>query len=159
MDSIIPVVLLVGIVVLVALVIGYSLQAAARRREELFALSYELGLEFSIDDPVGIPLLYAGFAQLSEGYDQHASNVLRGRLGDYDVTGFDYAYTTGSGKSKSTHRMSAVIVDAEVAFESLLIRPETFMDSPVTEAPHLVEAVAQQSFRRPVRRVGRERLH
>ncbi|MBN1943674.1 MAG: hypothetical protein JW849_10320, partial [Phycisphaerae bacterium] len=46
--------------------------------------------------------------------------------------GFDYHYTTGSGKNQSHHSFSCVLLSSGVPLKELFIRPEGFFDK-ITE--------------------------
>ncbi len=56
------------------------------------------------------------------------SNPLPCLTGAQAVLAFDYHYATGSGKNRTTHRFSAVIVESPIPLEGLFIRPEGFFD-------------------------------
>ena len=123
LESIIPL-----FFIIVAVLIIVSLKAAAKRRQELFALAYQLGLTFNHDDPFDIPNLYDNFSCISKGHNRNAYNVLYGRIDNYDVKIFDFRYKTGSGKNESTHHLSAMALDIDVQIPSLNIRPENVFD-------------------------------
>jgi hypothetical protein len=135
-----------------ALVVGgiiWGIIAAKKRREALQALARELGLSFSEGDPLkeqsygqsqgflasllssgqsGIPERFGQFGALSVGDSRKASNVLWGELQGRQITAFDYQYSTGSGKNRSTHHLSAAVITLDCSFPELLIRPENFFD-------------------------------
>ncbi|MHC4201700.1 MAG: hypothetical protein ACYSU0_17070, partial [Planctomycetota bacterium] len=63
------------------------------------------------------------------GHSRRARNVINGERDGSAVMIFDYRYTTGSGKNKSTHSRSVMIVEMpEQSFPELLIRREGFFD-------------------------------
>jgi hypothetical protein len=117
-----------AVVLLVIGLIVLSLYTASKRRNALSALAQSMGWTFSADDMVGIPQRYGLFNCLNTGHSRHADNVMEGRFGDIDFRGFDYRYTTGSGKDESTHNLSAVIAQAKYPLKQLFIRPEHFGD-------------------------------
>lgn len=116
----------VAIIVVAAL--WYSYRKNQQRRDALFAMSNTLGMTFSIEDPFYIPDIYECCDWLSTGDSREASNVMAGQLGRFPCKAFDYKYCTGSGKSRETHMMSFVLVDTDVPFHTLTIRPEGFLD-------------------------------
>lgn len=133
---------------LVAAVLVYGLFSAQRRRDALRALAKELGLSFSEADPLsgnsegqgllagifgfggrpGIPERFASFGALSAGHARKGYNVLHGSRGGRMIMAFDYRYTTGSGKNRHTHHLSAVVLSVEGRFPELVIRPENLLD-------------------------------
>lgn len=71
---------------------------------------------------------FADFGILHRGYARHAKNVMIGTCGDRPVWAFDYAFTTGSGRSRRTHRFSAVVIRSAHPLIPLTIRREHFFD-------------------------------
>ena len=139
--------MLVAAVVIAAILYGFY--AAKKRREALRALAHELGLMFSEDDPLagqsyeqsqgwlaslfgsgrsGIPGRFGQFNALAVGDSRKGCNVMWGEHQGRQLCAFDYRYSTGSGKNRSTHRLSAAVVTLECSFSGLLIRPENFFD-------------------------------
>jgi hypothetical protein len=127
-----PMLLLILVVAVVLAVALLNYYAAQKRREELFALANELGLEFYHFDPFHLEQVYASFDCMSRGHSRKACNVMRGRLKDYEVTAFDFIYYTTQSNGKTTrqqkHQLSVVAVDTTVFFKPLLIRPEGLFD-------------------------------
>jgi hypothetical protein len=71
----------------------------------------------------------APFKLLALGRHQKAYNALFGRVGDCEVLFFEYQYTTGSGKSSQTNRLSLVILpDGALGAPSFQLTPRTFFD-------------------------------
>ncbi|MFS8884893.1 hypothetical protein [Synechococcus sp. H70.2] len=80
-----------------------------KRREALEQVARSLGMSFSAELPEGIRsrLLQAGFELFERGYARRFYNSMSKRLIDgTEIGAFDYKYTRGSGKSRSTHRQS-----------------------------------------------------
>jgi len=135
-----------------ALVVGgivWGVIAAKKRREAMQALAAQLGLSFSREDPLGsqaygrsfgflaslfgsgqsgIPGRFGQFGALSVGDSRKASNVLWGAFQGRELMAFDYQYSTGSGKNRTTHHLSAAVVTLGCRFPELVIRPENFFD-------------------------------
>jgi hypothetical protein len=120
---------IVPIFIAVALVVAYlSYRAGKKRQEALFQLAQSIGLEYSIEDPFNLPVRLGTINAFSRGDSQKAANVLYGTYGSREVGAFDYQYSTGSGKDRSTHHFSACVHSLECAFPRLMIRPEGFFD-------------------------------
>lgn len=117
--------ILVFFAVIAGLIISFL--AAKKQREELRNLAMQLWLNFTASDPFGIFMAYS-FDCLNRGHSRHAENFIHGRLGNYDIKAFDYSYTTGNDKNKTTHYCSAVIMDTDVPLKPLAIRPENMFD-------------------------------
>jgi len=144
--------ILLGIFAIAALVIGgiiWGFYAAKKRREALSALAAQLGLSFSEQDPLGaevygksqgflaslfgsgqsgIPGRFGQFGALAVGDSRKGYNVLWGEHNGRELMAFDYQYSTGSGKSRHTHYLSAAVVSLGCRFPELVIRPESFFD-------------------------------
>ncbi|MFS8907477.1 hypothetical protein [Synechococcus sp. OH2] len=94
---------------LLALVVYLADYLEKKRREALEQVARSLGMSFSAELPEGIRshLLQAGFELFEQGYDRRFYNSMSKRLIDgTEIGAFDYKYTRGSGKSRSTHRQS-----------------------------------------------------
>ena len=121
--------LVIVIIAAAAIAIAIYVNLAAKRRvQALAALAASNGLEFNEEDPFNLPDRLAGISQFNQGNSRKASNVIHGTYAGRDVLLFDYQYTTGSGKNRHTHRLSACLEPAGVPLPALLIRPETFLD-------------------------------
>jgi len=143
---------LLVIFAIAALVIGgiiWGFYAAKQRREALSALAAGMGLSFSEQDPLkeqvygksqgflaslfgsgqsGIPGRFGQFGALAVGDSRKGYNVLWGEHNGRELMAFDYQYSTGSGKSRHTHYLSAAVVTLGCRFPELFIRPENFFD-------------------------------
>lgn len=127
MDSnggIVFIILAVGIALAIVIL---QVHLQAQRRKTLAEFCFRMGWSFSADDPIGLSCCN-GFKCLCEGYDQRAHNVMQGTFSDMGFTGFDYRYTTGSGKHRQVHHLSAVIAQARYPLKDMFIRPEGFGD-------------------------------
>lgn len=114
--------------VLIVALIALKFRADAKRREELFAFAVRHGFEFYIEDAIGVKSLYGDFSLLSRGDSRKAYNIMSGPMGKWEIKAFDYRYSTGSGKSRQTHYLSAVVLDTDVRFSAITIRPENLFD-------------------------------
>lgn len=124
---------LIGLFIVVAVIaIGYGLYAAAKRRQELQAWAAKHGMVFSKRKDKSIDDRYPNFKCFRQGHSRYGNNFIQGQYKNLQFLGFDYHYTTGSGKNESHHSFSAVILTLAVPMKPLSIRPEGFFDK-VTE--------------------------
>jgi hypothetical protein len=125
---------LVVIIVLVVIAVGiYGWYAAQKRRKELAAWAFNRHLYFCSDKIYGLDDRYPAFNCLQQGDNRYAYNVISDNMiGDRKLLGFDYHYTTGSGKDRQDHNFSAIILRSPIPLKPLFIRPENFLDK-ITE--------------------------
>ncbi len=131
MESLIPIIVALGLCLIIGAAI-YSYVQAKQRREDLLRLAGELGLAFDAEDPYGLAERFSFFEPLAAGHDRSAYNVVHGQFGAHAVKAFDFIYHTTESSGKSTreesHYFSAVIFEVDVTLPPLLIRPESFFD-------------------------------
>jgi hypothetical protein len=125
------IILVVGAIMVGLIVFGHL--AAKKRREELFKLATRLGLQFD-PDSYDVHDDFDGFSPFGVGSSRRSSNLLHGRLGEIEWEIFDYKYTTGSGKNKSTHHVSIVAAAVPIMLPRMTIRPEGLFDKIVSIA-------------------------
>jgi len=111
---------------------SYSVVAARKRREALFALATRLGLGFDASENYELAERFAFLKQLARGENQYAFNVFSGTYQENQVLVFDYHYETHStdGKGNRTtqhHYFSFFILLLPVRFPDLTIRRENFL--------------------------------
>ena len=116
----------VAAIIVVAIVMGII--RARERREAMARLAAELGLTYSAADPWDLPTRYAHFELFSAGHSRRASNVLAGAIDGREVLLFDYQYTTGSGKHKTTHYYQGAILGLPILAARLHVRRENLLD-------------------------------
>jgi hypothetical protein len=112
-----------GIAILVATQI-----AAVQRRKTLAAWARWRGFEFAPFRDGGFGRRHSWFQCLNKGSSRYANNVARGQVGPHELCAFDYHYTTGSGKNKTHHHFSGVIITTNLPLKPLSIRNETVFD-------------------------------
>jgi hypothetical protein len=122
----IPIVVLFVIIAVVVAVVASM--AAKKRREALERVAASNGLSFNAEDPFDLPTYLAGIETFNVGSSRRAQNVIHGEWRGRKVIAFDYQYTTGSGKNRHTHHLSACLQPVGVRVPSVVIRPETFLD-------------------------------
>lgn len=119
--------------VAVPVIAYFNYHAQQKRRQALAALAAQLGWQFDPDKDRGHDDRYAQFAVFRRGDSRAAYNTMSGNLEvagrSYPAQLGDFTYKTGSGKNRSTHRVSYLIVHSPfLAAPSLLIRPEGMFD-------------------------------
>ncbi len=119
---------IVIIVIVVIAGIAYAFYAAAQRRKELAAWAHANGMSFSPAKDHGFDDCHSNFKCLRRGHSRYAYNIMTGQWGESPITAFDYHYATGSGKNRSDHYFSAVIITSGIPLKPLYIRREGFFD-------------------------------
>ena len=118
-----------GIVLtLVVISAVYGLYASRRRRLALAQWALKNDLTFSDENDEDFCSQYPAFNCLNRGDSRYAYNIMTGAVAGRVFLGCDYHYATGSGKSRSHHHFSLIIVKSPILLEPLFIRPENFMD-------------------------------
>jgi hypothetical protein len=100
---------LILFVALFAGIIALGFYQEKKRREALEQVAVRLGMQFSSQSVEGIPsrLHQSGFDLFQRGRGRRYYNWMSKRLIDgTEIALFDYQYTSGSGKNRSTYRMS-----------------------------------------------------
>ena len=123
-DSLVIVVVSVAVVVLII----YSIYASGKRRKELAGWAMSKGLLFSPGNDRSFDSKYPNVNCLQKGDSRYAYNIMTGTLTGREFLGCDYHYATGSGKSRTQHHFSLVIIKSPILLEPLFIRPENFFD-------------------------------
>ncbi len=118
-------VLFAALVVVVA-IIGHLMRE--RRRKELRAWAHSRGLSFDSSKDRSLDNRYPAFKCLRHGSSRYAYNRMTGDRNGRRILAFDYHYVTGSGKNRSHHHFSAVIVHSPLPLKPLIIRPEGVFD-------------------------------
>lgn len=118
----------VGVLALVAVFAVVGWVAASKRRKALEALAASWGFTWDGGDPCEIGSRYDRFSAIGRGSGRRASNVFHGERNGRGVICFDYQYTTGTGKNRQMHRLSAALIDLGVRTPRLYVRAENFLD-------------------------------
>ena len=111
-EVIVPLLVGLGSIGFVAFIIIYAQHQAKKRASDLLSLSQEKGYSYQSNDKNSEKLYmeYSFFRLFTVGRGRTASNIISFQDGDLNVTVFDYTYTTGSGKSKSTHMSTNIVI-------------------------------------------------
>ncbi len=118
----------IAMIVVFVAVAAFALWSAARRRKELRAWATARGLRFVGGHDSHLDDRYPLFKCLRHGSRRRAYNIVEGTWRELPVKVFDYRYETGSGKNRSTHHFSALILRSPIPLKPLTIRPENFLD-------------------------------
>ncbi len=115
--------------------IGLNFYQEKKRRETLEQLASQLGMQFAAQ---GIPARATSvdFEIFQRGRDRRSSNFLSKRLIDgTEITLFDYQYTSGSGKNRSTYRMTIFSAYQEdLRLPSFRLHPENALFHGIAKA-------------------------
>lgn len=68
------------------------------------------------------------FPLFRQGGERRVDYLIEGKCLGRQLLLFDYAYVTGSGKSKTTHSLTALMIETPVFGRGLTVRPENFFD-------------------------------
>jgi hypothetical protein len=123
-----PFVIILGFIALFVVLWLVGAAAQRRRREAMAAWAAARGLSFRTEDIDGAPPGCSGFELLQRGRSRCASNCSTGRIASVAVTAFDWRYVTGSGKNRTTHNCSAVVLQPGARLGGLRIREEHLFD-------------------------------
>lgn len=119
---------LILFVALFAGIIALGSYQEKKRRQALEQVAAYLGMRFTAQSVEGIPsgLNQSGFELLQRGYGRRFYNCMSKRLiNGTEIALFDYQYTSGSGKNRSTYRMSVFSAYQEdLQLPSFRLHPE-----------------------------------
>ncbi len=124
LGPVLPVVIVAAIALIVAI---FAYLAAEKRRKELAAFAFGMGLDFTAS-PSDVHFKYESFTPFGSGHSRRSKNLIHGRRNQLGWELFDYRYTTGSGKNQQTHHYGIVAAQVSLAFPVMRIRPEGFFD-------------------------------
>jgi len=119
---------------IVLLIVGFAVvayggyQAERKRRETLFAWAVARGWRLEVEAVRDLHEEYPGLKIFQKGHSRKAKHVIHGTVDGRPVRCLDYRYTTGSGKNRSTHHFSVVILECGFPTVPMLIRPENPFD-------------------------------
>ncbi len=110
-------------------VMALSWYFAYLRRKMWQEIAAKYGLRYQQGDPFGFTEMLSDFAFMQRGHSRRVSNTLDGNVDGMKIAIFDYRYTTGSGKNKTTHRMSCLMVELPIYGPHLYIRREDWFST------------------------------
>jgi hypothetical protein len=126
----VPFLMILGLLTVVIVIGVFSARADARRTETLRTVTApQLGLDFVHTDETGIQSGFDGFQLFSQGRSPLIRNIAYGRRDDVEVILFDYRYTTGSGKNKTTHHQTVGFFQSDgLVLPEFVARPENLFN-------------------------------
>lgn len=129
--QILPFVIVGGVIAVLVLVFAAIAALERRRLRRLRETADRLGLSFEEKADVVLTLPFASFPLFTVGHDRRATGLLSGLMSrtDRQMHIFDYRYTTGSGKNRSTHRQTVAAMRlGRNDLPQFAMRPEHFFD-------------------------------
>lgn len=159
--------LIFGIIILVmGLVIAAAVVRNKREKERTLQLQSTasfLGLEFLASSPLNWISNLETFALFSQGHSKSISNVMYGQIDGVKAALFDYQYSVGHGKHRSTFNQSVVYFEPRnLSLPSFSLRPENtfhkiisafgyqdidFANRPEFSAKYLLRGADEQAIR------------
>lgn len=122
------VVLIIGGVIIFVLILMSAIWYFDKKRTEAIeALAESLGLEFVGEVPTESLGEVASFPLFQSGHSRRVRNLLQGETEIARIQIFDYQYTVGSGKNKSTCLQTVVtMVSDQIQAPEFHVSPEGF---------------------------------
>jgi hypothetical protein len=117
-----------GFALLVGLLAIYSYREDRKRRRLLRSWTRSKGFTLYPDQRTDWDREYPGVKLFSHGYDRSSTLHVEGEVDGRRVRGLDYRFTTGSGKSRKTHRFAVIIVELGTPVIPLHLRRERVFD-------------------------------
>ena len=115
---------IVGLVIAAA--IAYTFWTEKKRREGIQQLAGQLGIEYREELAPDDREDFVKFALASLGHNRVISNILVADSGEIRMVIFDYRYTVGSGKNKSTPKQTVVMAQSsELSVPTFQLSPES----------------------------------
>lgn len=122
-----PFLITAGIGAFVVGIVVMSQRAAKERTESLRAAALKLGWGFRDDVPFDTIPDLDRFELFKQGHSRKLTSLMTSPAGDSRAVVFDYRYTTGGGKSQSTHRQTVFYgVSDGLSLPSFSLRPQNF---------------------------------
>ena len=110
---------------LFAIAAGVGAYLEQRRSQAIEAVANDWGFSFLKNAQHGLPQTVMQFHLFNKGRNRHFKNLIQGQQGDVSVSMADYTYVTGSGKHRTTHRQTIVVVESShLSLPSFLLTPE-----------------------------------
>lgn len=121
-----PLILAVAALVLLGGAIAY--RQDRKRRRLLAAWARSQGFVVHNQRRTGWERDYPAYRLFTRGYGRHSTLHLDGEVDGRRVRCLDYRFTTGSGRSRKTHRYGVVLMDTNTPVIPLHIRREHALD-------------------------------
>ncbi len=128
-----PFVILTVVIGLFVVIGVYSWQKEKERTRQLQLLASQMGWSFAADAPLNMIAGLEQFALFDSGQGKRITNFMYGQASGTKTAVFDYAYTTGSGKNRQTHRQSVVYLEPNsLNLPHFSLRPEGLISKILT---------------------------
>ena len=125
METLLIIMAVIAFLIIFGIIVVFSTLLDRKRTEALHAMAGERNLAFFKDDELGLLTALNHLSLFSKGRDKKVSNVIKGDTEDIDIFVFDYEYTTGQGKSRSTPRQTVMMFrTAALRLPAFALRPE-----------------------------------
>ncbi len=103
-------------------------QEEKKRRQRLAEWAVRNGWHYSEAKRRDMHHTYPGQKLFDRGHSRFGQNFVTGKFKGMEVACFDYQYTTGSGKNRSTHNHGVVVLHLDHPVIPLTIRREHALD-------------------------------
>jgi hypothetical protein len=114
--------------VLFFIALHLDLRRDKKRTEAMANLAMRLGMQFTAEAPEGFLSLFNQVNLFILGHGGEARNVMQGELGGVAGSLFDYTYVTGSGKTRSEHHQTVVILSLPtLSLPAFVLKPENVL--------------------------------
>lgn len=101
-----------------------------KRTEAMQQFADEMGFDFVASPDSGLFGEVGGLYLFEQGHSKRFGNLMRGEAGAMEVRLFDYSYTTGSGKNKSTRSQTVLcFLLTGAPLPTFSLRPQHFFHS------------------------------
>src|SRR5579885_2757436 len=148
MDSLAPLFIVAGFAIIFVAIGIWTSRVQAQRTRELEDFAARTGLQmcdsgafdapytsgflsnlFSSPDYADLGFIgrFANFYPFGIGYDERVRHLMIGTKDNTDWYFFDYYYTTGAGKSKTSHHFSILAARVPYTFPKLSLKPENVL--------------------------------
>jgi hypothetical protein len=118
----------VAFVALFGFGIYWSSRHARLRRETLARYAQAWGMKFDAEPRAVDRMSFERLSLFGLGRNHSASNRLYGEMDGLGLDVFDYSYVTGSGRSRTTHRQTVVVVQGGLGLPDFSLSPEGVFD-------------------------------
>ena len=128
-DVLLPFLMIFGFLAFVGGLLYWSHASNKARTAAFKEQAEQMGLRF-VDNPDGQILKhFGGFKLFNHGRARRMKNLVEGDSGDVKISIFDYQFTTGSGKSTTTHNQTIIsLQSSQLSCPEFTMRPEGFFD-------------------------------
>jgi hypothetical protein len=129
METLIPVAIVVFVVSLLGIFGWISHKQEKERTAKIGQLAASMGLEFRPLGDLDLSQRLGILPLFKLGHSRKLTNLLTGETDECRISIFDYRYTTGSGKSTHTTKLTLAALESKrLRIPAFTLRPENFFD-------------------------------